>query len=191
MQGVIWGEKVGIRPLSPFDAGAIRRFMTDPAVVDLLFEEKGGEPPSALLLALMIISQGMGASPDYGIVEKNGTLIGSVRLWRVSERNRSAMLTIFIGEKRAWGSGYGTDAMRLILRQAFGPMKLHRVELNVFDFNERAIRCYERVGFTREGIRREALCRDGRYHDILVMGILREEFLAREAERFRRGAGEQ
>ncbi|HWI60796.1 MAG TPA: GNAT family protein, partial [Symbiobacteriaceae bacterium] len=79
--------------------------------------------------------------------------------------------------------GYGQDALRLILQFAFGKMGLHRVELHVFDFNERAIACYERVGFVREGVRREALFRDNRYHDIIVMGITRNEFQAREAER--------
>jgi RimJ/RimL family protein N-acetyltransferase len=181
--GVTWGDRVGIRPLRPSDAGALRRFVSDPDVAYLLFEELGGEPPSALLLGTMIFFQMLSNSPDFGIVERNGRLVGSVRLWRVSDRNRSAMLTIFIGEKRAWNRGYGQDALRLALRHAFTNMGLHRVELHVFDFNERAIRCYERVGFVREGARREALFRDNRFHDILVMGVTRGEFLAREAER--------
>jgi RimJ/RimL family protein N-acetyltransferase len=55
-------------------------------------------------------------------------------------------------------------------------MNLHRVELEVFDYNSRAIRCYEKCGFKLEGRRREAMFRDGRYHDALIMAILREEF---------------
>ncbi|HWI63240.1 MAG TPA: GNAT family protein, partial [Symbiobacteriaceae bacterium] len=149
--GVTWGERVGIRPLLPGDAGALRRFMLDPEVAYLLFEELGGEPPSTPVLGLYIFFQALSGSPDFGIVEMSGRLVGSVRLWRVSDRNRSAMLTIFIGEKRAWNRGYGQDALRLILQFAFGKMGLHRVELHVFDFNERAIACYERVGFVREG----------------------------------------
>ncbi|HYF76937.1 MAG TPA: GNAT family protein [Symbiobacteriaceae bacterium] len=183
MPGVTWGDRVGIRPLRPSDASALRRFVSDPDVANLLFEELGGEPPSALLLGTMIFFQMLSNSPDFGIVERNGRLIGSVRLWRVSDRNRSAMLTVFIGEKRAWNRGYGQDALRLALRHAFTNMGLHRVELHVFAFNERAIRCYERVGFVREGARREALFRENRFHDILVMGVTRQEFLAREAER--------
>ena len=183
MPGTTWGERIGIRPLQPGDAAALRRFMTDPEVAYLLFEELGGEPPSALLLGFLIFFQSMGNSPDFGIIEKNGHLVGSVRLWRVSERNKSAMLTIFIGEKRVWNRGYGQDALRLVLRHAFGPMNLHRVELHVFDFNVRAIAAYERVGFVREGVRRQALFRDSRYHDIVVMGVTRAEFDAREAER--------
>lgn len=182
-QGITWGEVVGIRPLGPLDAAAIRRFVLDPEVAYLLFEEKGGEPPSALLLGTMIFFSRMASRPDYAIVDRKGKLIGSVRLWRVSEANRSAMLTIFIGEKSRWNQGCGTDALRLMLHQAFGPMGLNRVELHVFAFNERAVRSYEKAGFVREGSRRKALLRGKEYHDILVMGCLREEFFAREAER--------
>lgn len=182
-QGTIWGELVGIRPLRPADAGTLRRLVLDPEVADLLFEDSGGPVPSTLVMAAAIGVQWLQGRPDWAIVDKRGRVLGSVRLWRVSDRNRSAMLTIFIGGPENWGLGYGTDAMRLALRQAFGSMDLVRVELHVFDFNERAIRSYEKVGFAWEGARRQALYRQGRYHDIIVMGILKEEFLALEAER--------
>lgn len=183
LRGTLWGELVGIRYLRPGDAPTLRRMMMDPEVAHLLFEEIAGPPPSALMMGLAIAMGRLAGRPEFAIVERSGRLIGAVRLWRISPRNRSAMLTIFIGDKSRWGKGYGTDALRLVLRHAFGPMELHRVELHVFDFNHRAIRSYEKAGFVQEGTRRQALFRDGRYHDILVMGVLREEFLAREIER--------
>lgn len=182
-RGVLWGELVGIRLLRPADAGVIRRMVMDPEVAHLLFEEIAGPPPSAFTMGIMIALGRLSGRSDFAIVERSGRVIGCVRLWRISYRNRSAMLTIFIGDKNCWGKGYGTDALRVVLRYAFGPMELRRVELHVFDFNQRAIRSYEKAGFVREGARRQALNRDGRYHDILVMGVLREEFLAREIER--------
>ncbi|BAD40984.1 putative acetyltransferase [Symbiobacterium thermophilum IAM 14863] len=180
---MIWGEKAGIRPLRPTDAGTLYRFMTDPEVADLLYEEKAGPVPGPALLAFNVWLNQLAARPEWAIVDERERFIGVVRLWRVSERNRSAMLTIFIGERSCWGRGYGTDALRLVLRQAFGPMDLHRVELHVFDFNKRAIRAYEKAGFVHEGVRRQALRRGSRYHDILVMGITRREFYAREQQR--------
>lgn len=182
MGTVIWGDLVGIRPLLPADAPALRRFAADPDVADLLFEDQGGPLPTVWALAGMIFVQWFSGRPEYGIISQSGKLIGCVRLWRLSDRNRSAMLTIFIGEKGQWGHGFGTDAMRLALRQAFHVLELRRVELHVFDFNKRAIRCYEKAGFVVEGTRRNALYRRGRWFDILVMGILKDEFLAREAE---------
>ncbi len=182
-QGIIWGDVVGIRPLLPQDAGTVRRFALDTEVADLLFEDAGGPIPSTMTLAAMIAVQWLNGRPDFAIVDRAKAMIGVVRLWRVSDRNKSAMLTIFIGGRGNWGRGFGTDALRVLLRQAFGPMNLHRVELNVFDFNERAIRSYEKVGFVREGSRREALSRRGIFHDIVVMGILKPDFLALEHAR--------
>lgn len=179
----MWGDIVGIRPLRPTDAATLRRMLVDPEIAHLLYEELGGEIPSTLLLAASIFANRLSARPEFGIVERYGRLIGSVRLWRLSVWNRSAMLTIFIGAKEQWGRGFGTDALRLALRHAFGSMDLNRVELHVFEFNTRAIRSYEKVGFRQEGARRQALVRHGRYYDVLVMGILRDEFFAREVER--------
>lgn len=101
--------------------------------------------------------------------------IGNIGLHRVDWKNRAATLGIVLGEKTYWGRGYGTDAVRTILRFAFRELNLHRVELEVFAGNLRAIRCYEKAGFVSEGVRREAVFRDGRYHDIYVMGVLAEE----------------
>jgi len=84
---------------------------------------------------------------------------------------------IDIGDRDEWGKGYGTDAMRVMLRYAFVELNLHRVSLNVFEYNPRAIRSYEKCGFVREGRRRQALNRDGRRWDVIHMGILREEWL--------------
>lgn len=103
-------------------------------------------------------------------------LIGNCGLYGISHKNGSAEFGIVIGEKGYWGRGFGTDATRVLLRFAFWELNLHRVELEVFAFNERAIRAYEKAGFVREGARREATFREGRYHDVLVMSILRGEW---------------
>jgi RimJ/RimL family protein N-acetyltransferase len=94
----------------------------------------------------------------------------------VDWKNRSAVLGIVLGEKKHWGNGFGTDAVRLILGFAFRELNLHRVELDVYDYNVRAIRCYEKAGFRREGTLRDALFRDGAYHDVFRMAVLHSEF---------------
>ncbi len=66
--------------------------------------------------------------------------------------------------------------MKLLLHYAFGTINLHRVELAVFSFNERAIRSYEKLGFQREGVQREVLYYDYEYHDAISMSILAREF---------------
>ena len=84
---------------------------------------------------------------------------------------------------RRLGQGYGTEAAELMLWLAFDRIGLHRVGLSVFEFNERAIGSYEKVGFQVEGRDREAISRDGQRWDELTMGILAPEWQARHARR--------
>lgn len=103
-------------------------------------------------------------------------LIGNCGLEEIDPKNRSAIFGIVIGEKDYWGRGYGTDATRTLLRFAFDELNLHRVELHVFAFNERAVKAYQKAGFQEEGRRREAIFRHGRYWDAIVMGVLASEW---------------
>lgn len=106
------------------------------------------------------------------------TFIGICTLEPPDWRIRKALLGITIGETDYWGQGYGTDATLIMLRYAFLELNMNRVELGVFDYNTRAIRAYEKIGFVHEGARRQCLYRDGEYHDIFHMAILRAEWEA-------------
>ena len=103
-------------------------------------------------------------------------LIGLVGLDGIRWTHGDAWVGIGLGEREYWGKGYGTDAMQVILRYAFTELNLHRVSLNVFEYNSRAIGSYEKVGFTIEGRVRRFLHRDGQRWDLIFMGILREEW---------------
>ena len=98
--------------------------------------------------------------------------------------SRDAFVGIGIGEREFWGRGYGTDAMELILRYAFAELNLRRVSLTVFEFNQRAVRSYEKAGFQLEGRQRQGMQREGRRWDILFMGILREEWMVKYGRNF-------
>ena len=91
------------------------------------------------------------------------------------------MYHITIGEKDAWGHGYGTEATRLMLAHAFETLGLHRIALSVFEFNERAIRAYTTCGFVIEGRARESIWRDGRWWDEISMSVLASEWRGRVA----------
>ncbi len=105
-----------------------------------------------------------------------GELIGNIGLHAIDWKERSAELGITIGEKAYWGQGYGGQAIRTLLDVAFREMNLHRVFLRVDADNARGIRCYEKVGFQWEGTYRDAVFREGTYHDQHVMSILETEF---------------
>jgi RimJ/RimL family protein N-acetyltransferase len=107
---------------------------------------------------------------------QDNRLIGDIGLDGVRWNHRDTFVGIGLGERKDWGKGYGTDAMRIILRYAFLELNLQRVSLNVFAYNTRAIRSYEKTGFTHEGRIRQYLNRAGQRWDILYMGILRQEW---------------
>nr|MBC7245318.1 GNAT family N-acetyltransferase [Chloroflexota bacterium] len=114
----------------------------------------------------------------FGIETLDGKLIGNIGLHDIMWKDSRAMLGILIGEKEYWDQGYGTEAITTLLRFAFTQKNLHRLYLMVYEYNQRAIRCYEKCGFKHEGRMRQAHFYDGKYYDELIMGILRDEFLA-------------
>lgn len=103
--------------------------------------------------------------------------IGTCGLHEIDWQSRQAEVGIFIGDKSFWNRGYGTDTMRTILQHGFDTLNLNRIYLRVFSINQRAIRCYEKAGFVREGRLRQAHYQDGEYLDVLMMGVLRDEWV--------------
>jgi len=102
--------------------------------------------------------------------------IGVIGLYGIRWTHREAWVGIHIGERAYWGRGYGTDAMRVILRYAFTELNLYRISLNVLADNTRARRSYEKAGFVIEGSVRRASQYDGRGWDEAYMGLLRDEW---------------
>jgi RimJ/RimL family protein N-acetyltransferase len=104
-------------------------------------------------------------------------IIGRIGLDGIRWTHRDCFVGIGLGEREFWGKGYGTDAMRIILRYAFTELNLHRVTLDVFEYNQRGVRSYEKAGFLLEGRARGQLLREGRRWDVFYMGILRSDWL--------------
>ncbi|MEP0813759.1 MAG: GNAT family N-acetyltransferase [bacterium] len=118
-----------------------------------------------------------------GIVEREGgKYVGNIGLHNISRRNSHAEYGIFIGEREFWGRGIGTSAGRLIIDHGFNTLNLNRIFLRVYAFNERGIACYKKLGFTEEGRLRGHVFKDGRYHDEVMMGVLRDEWNERWKE---------
>lgn len=106
----------------------------------------------------------------------NKKLLGTVSLFNLDWVNRSAILGIAIYRSENRGRGYGSEAICLALDFAFKNLNLNRVELETFDFNERAQRIYRKIGFKDVGRKREARFIDDAYRDVILMDILREEW---------------
>ncbi len=98
--------------------------------------------------------------------------VGSVYIRDIDKTHQKAEYGIFIGEPQARGKGYGTAAAQLMIKYCFEELQLHRLFLRVYAENIQAIRSYEKTGFVKEAHLREDVCIDGKYHDIVLMGIL-------------------
>lgn len=117
--------------------------------------------------------------PHAWVIEINGAFAGEIRLDNVNRQDRRATMAIGINNPALLGKGFGTEAITLLLRHAFGEMGLHRIGIRVLAYNKRAIRAYEKCGFVVEGTERETAYVNGKWHDDIMMGVLDREFSSR------------
>jgi RimJ/RimL family protein N-acetyltransferase len=113
----------------------------------------------------------------FAIDTAEGELIGTINLVNIDWKNRSAFHGIMIGNPAARGQGYALDAVMTIMRYAFDELGLERLDTSLIDYNERSRSFYTRkCGWAYEGVRRRAIYRNGQYHDLILIGILRAEY---------------
>jgi RimJ/RimL family protein N-acetyltransferase len=181
------GRSIVLRRHVPENLAAFRRWYRDAEVARLARYQDG--PMAIEEIDRFFQARAMGTETLTLAIHVRAAdrLIGTCAFSQLDADNGSALYHITIGEKDAWGHGYGTEATRLMVDHAFGTLGLHRVSLAVFEFNERAIRAYATCGFEVEGRAREAIWRDGRWWDELSMSVLepqwrRHRTAARRAE---------
>lgn len=170
------GKKVYLRPIERDDAAYYYRSLYEPQGRIMTGTQKIYSEQS---IERYLESTSSDASRVHLLIglQENDETVGDIAIQDIDSMNRNANVRIAIFEERHQGFGYGSEAMRLLLDYAFGVLQLHRVELNVFSYNERAIRAYEKVGFTVEGRQREALYYNFEYHDSILMAILAREYV--------------
>ncbi len=176
-QRVLQGRRVVLRPLAAGDLRRCVKWFSDPQVTHFL-----GRSTGVTLAEEERWFRDYERKPDEQIfaIEVDGRHVGNLGLHRVDRVHRKADLGIVIGEPALWSRGHGTDAIRVALRYAFGALGLNKVSLDVLEYNDRAIRAYENCGFQREGVHREDIYKDGRFFNVLRMGILAREWRERE-----------
>ncbi|WP_130805560.1 GNAT family N-acetyltransferase [Senegalia massiliensis] len=103
--------------------------------------------------------------------------IGGCGINSVNWKNSNVIIGIFIGDKDYWSKGYGTDALKVLIKFIFNEMNINKIKLNVYSFNKRAIRCYEKCGFKVEGVLKQEIYRHGKYQDDILMALLKEDWV--------------
>lgn len=173
---MIKGTKVDLRAVEPSDIVLIAGWLNDPDIM-----RYWGRPGTTLSIAEVEAREtaeaARGNSRKYIIQTKAGDAIGQIDYYDLDWQNRSAWVSVMLGDSEYWGGGYGTDAMRTLLRYLFRELDLHRVALNVHETNERARRSYEKNGFASEGVLRDWAYFEGQYTNGIVMAVLKQDFL--------------
>ncbi len=173
------GEKVTLRGITREDLPRLWRFNND-LEVELA---GGGDPPMPQALERLVAdferetAKGGRDGATFAI-EADGKCIGGCGLSNFDDLARTCELGIGIGDKDYWGRGYGRDAVTALLDYAFRLRNVRKVWLRVWGNNERAIRAYRACGFAEEGRLRAHVWSDGAYHDLVYMGVLRDEWSA-------------
>jgi RimJ/RimL family protein N-acetyltransferase len=171
------GQLVRLRAIEPGDRERAHAWLNDPEVTYYLTMRYSLASSDPMWMA--------DAQPNsfangvhLAIETRDGAHMGGINLHELNPEDRKAGLGIIIGDKACWSNGYGADAIATLLRFGFHEMNLHRVWLGVLDGHEGAIHCYEKAGFQEESRRRQQVYKHGRYWDVLIMSILRDEFEA-------------
>jgi RimJ/RimL family protein N-acetyltransferase len=170
-------ERITLRALRRDDLEQLWEFNNDVEVE----VAGGGDPPMPQSLERLQaefdsnVSSG-GRDGTTFAIEANGKFIGHCSLFQFDATNHTCALGITIGDKEYWGREYGRNALNLLLDYAFRLQNIRRVYLSVNSTNERAIRSYLACGFVEEGRLRQHVWSDGRYIDLVQMGILRDEW---------------
>jgi len=113
----------------------------------------------------------------YSIIDNAANeLIGNCGYKSIDHVNQNGEIGIFIGSKKHWSKGYGTEALSLLLDYGFKALNLHNIFLKLYSCNDRALACYKKIGFKLIGIQREAMLRDRKRHDYIFMDILPDDF---------------
>lgn len=169
----ITGEKIYLSPINPDDYELYTQRMNDNSITDNLgntfiiqtiYDEK------------KLLTDKMPENTFAIIKKENNELIGNISLEIKYPVHRTATIWIFIWKKENQNKWYGTQAIQLMLNFAFNTLNLNNIMLEVFDFNQSAIKCYHKCWFKEIWRRRKAVFIQWQYHDVVFMDILAEEF---------------
>ncbi|MEU2154946.1 GNAT family protein [Streptomyces sp. NPDC019396] len=172
------GPRVLLRPVTADDVPALLPMFHDPEASRLTGNHAGGgdAPDEARLREWYATRGDQDDRLDLAVVDRaTGHVVGEVVLnvWDPGNESCNFRICLVPG---TYGQGLGTEATRLIVGHGFEKLGLHRVSLEVYAFNPRARRAYEKVGFVAEGVLRDALLWEGERVDATVMSVLAPEW---------------
>ncbi len=168
-----------LKPLDPSDVKYFYQWLNDDEAIQYslsLFQKINSEKEINNWFVNSVLIKG-DKTLNLGIYLDNGNkLIGYTGLCNISKENRSGEYFIFIGDKNMWGRGIGTLITKQILKIGFKNFNLNRIYLTVSELNTAGLKAYQKAGFVFEGRLREANFRKGKFHDKIIMSVLKSEW---------------
>jgi RimJ/RimL family protein N-acetyltransferase len=183
---VLKGKQVILRPMRLSDAPNFVAWLADPEVTVFLNVGDREKPPSLKEEREWIQETNRKKdSAVFSIDTVAGEHIGVISFLNINPLHRRATYGVFIGNKKYWGQGCGTEAGRLLVDYGFRVLKFERIDLDFIAYNIRGQRSYERLGFKFEGRRPRYYWRGGHWHDQVKMGLLRSDWLKHKHKKSR------
>lgn len=174
---MLTGSKVVLRDYKKEDVKKAHKYMNDYDIIRVLSLDpvfpKSLEQEEKFIMSI----KEDGLNYNFAIEDlETKEYIGGCGIKDADAKNRTCSIGVFIGEKNLWGKGYGTDALETLISFIFNELNFEKIKLSVYSFNDRAIKCYTSLGFTVEGTLEREIFREGKYHNIILMAMFREDY---------------
>lgn len=170
------GKKIYLRQYAPKDLDVWFNWFNDAEVVGLMDQRRWPntkEKQKQYLERMTTSSSDMQLAIVY---KSNDALIGTVGLHGMDAINRNADISIIIGDKKYWGKGLAKEAVGLLIDHVFAMLNLHKLTAGFVDGNKASQKLFESFGFKKEAVLREQVYLQGKYHDIIRMGLLKNDY---------------
>jgi len=164
------GEKVGLKLLEKEDLSLIVRWKNE------AYEEFYEYPLSNSGQEIWFEKYLRNSDFIFIIHELFSDQVGMSSLYNIDNRNRNAEFGRFVIDKEFRGKGYGKEALILTLDYAFKHLNLNRVYLDTFEYNEKVINLYKKIGFKQEGLKLQHIYKNGKYNNLVCMSLLKEDY---------------
>jgi RimJ/RimL family protein N-acetyltransferase len=174
----IYGKKVNLRAIEIEDQEFLRKMINDPEMEKLVV---GYSFPVSKDQQLIWYKDNYNDSRNLRLIieSKNNELIGYANLINIDLKNRSASHGLKIFDNNLRNKGYGTDSLMAIMKYAFEELQLNRIESTIIEYNEPSKKLYtKKCGWTVEGIKRQSSFKQNKYHNELIIAILKDDYLS-------------
>ena len=170
---ILKGRKTTLKPMEPKHAEIRFKWYSNPKVAKY---QNFGFSSKGKLRENIIKRRKSDKSLPWIILAEDKKLIGEVQLREINRKDKRATIAINIGETEFWNKGYATDAIQVVNKYFFTKLKYNRVELNVESENIAGINCYTKCGFKKEAILRQAIYKNKKYRDLILMSLIKDDY---------------